>query len=426
MSDKLINIDYKSLDAQTTAGDPQAKLVAEITQVEYETSVTVPVKNTAQPPYLGGFSTSTTISGHETSVTIPVKTTQEVTYLDKLTVVVTGAGETSIPTSGQFKRLADQVQNLQDSLQKALRLVKASAADASDAVTKRPRKQLVELLDPQSLARFTSRRVSLDTADVGDSVAKRAGKTTPELFFAQDTRALLVQKSAISLVADTDIARLSTTKRLTTVADASDLFNTTAVYNRSFAHSVDATDDFFGAGNIDDDQVARVTKVLASWLSITELQQLKLSVIKSSAATGVDTLALRPTKRLNTFVVSQDTASLVSQYTRNFLSTAQFNDSRVVRTSKSLITPVVFQQQTSKRISRSVLDFFVKQDLAYLAPNKAARDTIVSSEVLSTFLYTNRFFYELIATSSSGFINNQSYFAGTYVTPGYVGTNTYF
>lgn len=534
MSDKLINIDYKNLDAYTTASDPQVKLAAEIPRVDYETSVTVPVKNT-----------------------------DEVTYLDKLTVVVTGAGETSIPQTEKFKRLQDRVQNLQDSLRKTPRLAKVSPVDVSDTVTKRPRKQLVELLDPQSLVRFTSRRASLDTADVGDSVTKRAGKPTTELLAVLDAKTLRVQKSAFSLVADSDIARLLITKPLATLADVSDLFNTTAIYNRSFAHSVDATDDFYGAGNVDDDQVARVTKVLINWVSSTEsssvlariakntttdasdvlatkstkqlltqfqesdqtslrtqkiasdstrrtdllvartskslstpavlntieylalskalapentalfdqklVLQNKLLVTVSNAAevlqnsiakpfantvleqdistliaekvlnttyTKTDQVFLNPIKQLNSVIGSLDVPITVTAFNRSFahavdatddfFGLGNIDDDQTARIGKTLITSVVLQQQASKRISKPLQDSFVRQDLAYFNLIKSASDTTISSELLSFFKFANRFFNELIATSSSGFINNQSYFAGNYVTPGYVGTNTYF
>lgn len=319
---------------------------------------------------------------------------------------------------------------------------------------------------------------------------------------ANSTTELSFNASTVLLSSTTssDLLNYNSTKVLSSEFTTTDLLSRTVDYSRTFTDYVDATDDFYGSANIDDDQIASIGKNTVDWAYVpdelnysaskilsdqylvpdvsysstykvlqsysTSSDTVDYSVYKTlvSAYTAQDTLSVDASKSLdsqttsldyfarqvsyyreysdisyaseilsaNAFKVSQDsiaTADLVSTITN-------FNRNPVDSTSNFDVLSFVGKPQIldlagvsttlSVAGSKVLSDTFTKQDQIQKAPNKTVVDYAVSSDYVIFYLFTNRYFDEIISAADSGFINNQSYFAGSYIEPGYVGTNTYF
>jgi len=87
---------------------------------------------------------------------------------------------------------------------------------------------------------------------------------------------------------------------------------------------------------------------------------------------------------------------------------------------------VILPEQVRKRNTKVLVTEFVQQDVLQKAPGKNLSSQSTTSDVLTFFKFGNRLFSEIATTNDGGVINNQGYFAESYVEPGYAGTNTNF
>lgn len=270
-----------------------------------------------------------------------------------------------------------------------------------------------------------------------------------------------------------------------------DSFSTTVEFKRSFVDSINVTDDFLGQANVDDDQVARVGKVVVDTVTIPQtlsfdstkiLQDQSVlqnpvslattkplfsvfatsdssthSVLKGletqtnylaetfniainkpliSNFTSLDQPTLTTTKVFSDLVFSTDSFSTTVDFKRTFLDSiaatddflgeANIDDDQIIRVDKKINDLSISSDTVLNNIATIYLDNFASTDTTYKTPGKVAEEVIATSDVFTFLKFINQLYYEVITSSDSGFINNQSYFAGTYVEPGYVGTNTYF
>ena len=311
-------------------------------------------------------------------------------------------------------------------------------------------------------------------------------------------------KTNIDITAISDTAYKYQDKVFLDTGYLSDNFNRTVSYNRLFLDSIDATDDFYGEANVDDDQTARFGKNLIDYVasadtfnrtvdfnrtftdSFTNQDYQYVSANKvlvdyvASSDTFTRTVDFNRTfidspvtqdytyilanKILSDFVVSSDSITTEVGYNRTFTDssanqdyqyilankvltetisstdtftrTVDFNriftdslanqDYQYLSFNKSLSDLTISSDIISNSISTVQLDNFTSTDITYKNPGKVQSDSVTTSDMLTFLKYINQLYYEVITSNDSGFINNQSYFAGTYVEPGYVGTNTYF
>jgi hypothetical protein len=334
--------------------------------------------------------------------------------------------------------------------------------------------------------------------------------TANSLLSDSATTAIQISFSANNQLLDsttnTEQVILETTKVHADIFITSDVLSTTVAYSRDFTDLVDATDDFLGVANIDDDQIAAVDKNIVD--STSNSEQIAYSTTKTLLDTSIATdtfntqwsadralldttntsnndIATRSTdKILGSNYTAQDSALFASTkitaeivtstdlltrevgFTRAYsdlytvaeavsldtqkpvvdsttssdLVTTQIAFSRtpadITNTSEAVsiaVTPgiILDTTNTSEAVSIAVtpgiiLDTFTNQDQIQNAPNKVVADITVSSDNITFDFTFGRFFTEISTTNDSGFINNQSYFEGSYTEPGYVGTNTNF
>lgn len=228
----------------------------------------------------------------------------------------------------------------------------------------------------------------------------------------------------LNITSSTDVLASETTKIAEDTFVATDTLSRTVDYNRDFVDYIDATDDFYGAANIDDDQIASVGKNTVDSINTAEQTAYDVSKVLSDSYTVPDVLYSAAYK------VTSDTATntdLVTYSVDKILNTGYLTQETLsFEASKSIVDILGLSETPVFENSKVLSDSFTKQDEIRNAPNKVVADYTVNTDYVTFYLFTNRFFDEITATNDSGVINNQSYFAESYVEPGYVGTNTYF
>ena len=151
-------------------------------------------------------------------------------------------------------------------------------------------------------------------------------------------------------------------------------------FSTVFQDLVDATDDFYGLANIDDDQIASIQKVLIDYLNgITD------SLYKSIG------------KKIELTLVSTDTSKkLLSKISNDsFISL----DIITKITEKSLIETKTILEQSTKLLEKVTSDIVIKQDLVNLLINLNKLDTVQTiSNFFSIVTFIREFSDQLDAT----------------------------
>jgi hypothetical protein len=154
--------------------------------------------------------------------------------------------------------------------------------------------------------------------------------------------------------------------------------------------TVDATDDYYGLANVDDDQYARIAKKF------------------NDNYTAKDYLKYRASIKFTDNYIARDSLK--------YSASIKFTDNYIARDSLKY------------RASIKFTDIFNKTEKITL---KTTLQSVDSTHFTETFVYSKyssdggiqKVFIDQIFKSDSGLINNQNYFADKYVAPGYAGTN---
>lgn len=284
---------------------------------------------TATPP-LASVATNplNSVSVPDQQITVNLPTAQNVTgTVNALTVAVVlqGLGEENIPDARLVKYLSSEFGFQDGVLLKAIKgLAEGVFAGSQTVVLLQKAVQEATVLGEQT--RVATTKPQLDSSTVLDSLQQQVRKTVTEL------TALLED---VSVYANKNVENSTTTttqlsKAIATVFTEANYFyqdyvsqdyaqlgvnlvdtlTRVVAYTRSFEHLVDATDDFYGVSNIDDDQVAQVLKALISWADAEDVAEMLSSVVKSSVLTALEQFTSTVNKPLLEAVVIPDTTSI--------------------------------------------------------------------------------------------------------------------
>jgi hypothetical protein len=131
-----------------------------------------------------------------------------------------------------------------------------------------------------------------------------------------DTVSLDTTKPTTDLVSNSDIQVFDTTKQTSDTTTTSEVIGKDTT--TEISELVDATDDFFGAANIDDDQIAVIDKVLADYAAnadtVTTLTDYQRSVDENQILSEV--FAAVVNKALSDITNSSDTVILLTESNR--------------------------------------------------------------------------------------------------------------
>jgi hypothetical protein len=123
-------------------------------------------------------------------------------------------------------------------------------------------------------------------------------RSVTETEFATDQKVIVFGKALTEVELTTDEKRLRVGKNVTENANTSSLFNRVVTYSRSVLDSVDATDDFLGVANTDDDQIASFGKGLVNTASSTDQKRLRVNKSLTEAISSLDIVSFFKFKSL--------------------------------------------------------------------------------------------------------------------------------
>jgi hypothetical protein len=372
----------------------------------------------------------------------------------------------------------------------------------SDTKSANTGKKLLDTGTAQDQFKYTGTKILSDQSVTSDAFSRtwQALRTYTDSTTNTELTFFRVSPKFLDTATSIEQARLNTGKTLSDNYTTSDYFTRTVDYKRSFSDLVDSTDDFYGAANIDDDQVVNVGKTNIDWVTYTEQLSFfgsktlsdtftKTDVIANTPkkvlsdqftktdvaysrtgkttqdttstqdvpaknsgktladtgtssdlfartvnynrtytdqATNTDTQYLAPAKVLADTSVSSDVLSRIVSFNRTYTDTVNRSEVTSFASKPTKLDTVSTSNPIALSVARPLTDAFTRTDTVRNTPQKVAIDSVLSSDVISFYKYTNRYFADIATTNDGGVINNQSYFAGTYIEPGYVGTNTYF
>jgi hypothetical protein len=449
-----------------------------------------------------------------TNVVVSGVTTEVTTDIVKS--IVTGLGEESLPNPTLFKRSQEYV----------------SALDAPTITTSKTFADSLTTLDSFNVL-IQYNRIFEETQPTSETIDKFVGKGLVNLSDVSDqnlnsvykvlldnvenldTKTIRINKILVDPVQKLDQARIRIGKLVTETKTVSDIFSRTVNYNRTLLDFIDATDDFLGEANIDDDQVARVGKAVIDYANTQDnVRSIRVNKSLQDTETTTDIFArtvnynrqfvdiaqesdlsfYRVGKNIQDTETATDVFSRVVNYnpqltdlaqrldtsfyeinktvqdtaqesdlsfyqvgknlqdtettadifartvnynrtlldfigaTDDFLGEANIDDDQVARVGKAVIDYANTQDIASKFSNTYLQDSYISTDTIYKIPSKNISEILITSDVITFLQYTNytNTVLDTIVSNDSGFINNQNYFADTYVLPGYVGTNTNF
>lgn len=322
-----------------------------------------------------------------TTVTSPTVTAA--TTNAAIDVVTSGYGEEALPNGGLFKRLSDTI-NTSEVVNRS----QGFGRNISDVLTISELAVLVQNLN----------RGTADFSAMSDSLSRvfTANRSIPEVYTTSDTKAMAVSKPfPIEVQTVSDSSFLSPNKivpELTTTSDTK-LFN---IAPRIFETPVTSETITL---------LSSFTRLFNEPVPVTELFQPVVQYIRT----------------ISDMVVATELSLIGQPFGDTESSTASTSDSTAKGIQPRfsdipLLTEVIALLNT---FNRSFNDTAVSTDSPSLGVSmEPGTDTAVASDVSTRSIggkYTDS-----STVTDGGVINNQSYYAGDYVVPGYVGTNYSF
>lgn len=229
----------------------------------------------------------------------------------------------------------------------------------------------------------TDIRVNVDLAGYGEESISQSGliKYAQDLVVNIDLARKDISKTLIDTIANTEIlSNYVTTIKSDTTAIV-DAFSRVVYYIRTFEDIVDATDDFYGVANIDDDQTAYIQKRV------------------NETSTVIEELSKSFDKRLNEsftrFEIIDKVALLLKLETTNTLETINKDVSRVLSDTfervdtvfksfnKSALDSVSYSDLNNFSIGKNVIEVTSTIETRAIAFAKVLSDISTSSEIIN-------------------------------------------
>ena len=301
-------------------------------------------------------------------------------------------------------------------------------------------KNLQDLIQSPDTSFYRVSKNTVDTVTKTDTFTRTVNynRSVADIPRGLDLSFYRIGKGIADLAQESDISYYRVGKGATDTATSTDTLTRAVNYNRSLTDFIDATDDFLGVANIDDDQVARVGKGVTDTTTTADTLTRTVNYNKSLTDTAQesDTSFYRVGKGVTDTATSTDTLTRAVNYNRSltdfidatddFLGVANIDDDQVARVGKILLNYANIADPNSKSFGKQLQDNQIGTDIAYKNLRKNIVETLVVQDVITFLKFIGYQVLDTVASNDSGFINNQNYFADTYVLPGYVGTNTNF
>ena len=329
-------------------------------------------------------------------------------------------------------------------------------------------KNSIELLQTSQVFTRAVAKLLIDATTTTDFAYKIF---SPGLFSDQITTVdyILVARgiNLLDQFAVNDTSKLTPGKVVADTITSQDILSRIADFNLLLSDFIDATDDYYGLANIDDDQYATFNKSVTDNASTIErfiaanARLLADNFIVSDSTQLTPKLSFLESIQLSEQIISRQIAKLLedaiaeSDTITNSISknladavTIFSSDTRILSTQFSLADNFqiseVFKQQFNKLAQDTVTRLDSIQNFVYgkgildtigssesilnKALSKSIRDTLTTTDVTVTNYIVagpSKNLTDALTTTSSVTINAHNYFASNYASSGYVGTLTY-
>jgi len=253
-------------------------------------------------------------------------------------------------------------------------------------------RSFTDITNTQDLTAKYAQIVKADSTNNTDTITKLVEfyRQLLDSIQSSESSTTSVSKLLLDIGTTSEAKAANVNKPLLDAYSVVDLFTRSLSYNRSFEDFVDITDDYYGAATIGDDEYANFNKVVSD--SVIKIDTTKFDIVKilQDIGSSIDSSKYTFTKPVTEVVASAE----LSEKSANIL-----------------------QLDFTNLYNSDTKQFAVK-------PNKF--DSILFTDILTYLKSTGNLLTDLIHLTDSGTINNQNYFASSYVTPGYAGTNVNF
>lgn len=270
-----------------------------------------------------------------------------------IAVAIHGLGEENIPDPRLFKFLADKFRVSERALLNAYKQV-SETVRGSDASSRVARKVLLEAQTAREELRLSTKTSRYDQVVKSDQFSAGLAKPFTEMVSKSD--AVLNKTTGKGLTETKTVADVFSKQIGIILAEIdywlqdygfdgyteravhlSDILSRIVSYKRTFTDIVDATDDFYGAANIDDDQVAAFGKALIESAQTGDYFLPVTSYIRSYTDTNSlsDTRYFKPTKAVNDTPSLSDTFTRQVQFLRTVTDSGATSELRTAGVSKA-------------------------------------------------------------------------------------------
>ena len=288
----------------------------------------------------------------------PVKITTSVEN-PRLSGTVTNMGEDSVPNPYLFKRLSSDylVADTVRVTYKSTKLDLTTTSDQANVVVTFNRR-FEELLAPlDNYKVFFVGKTLADTVSNEDVLQVRFQKLQQDSVSVLDPKSITLLKQLQSAYSTSEQVNLNYQKTSLETVFAQDVFARVVNFTRNFESLADATDDFFGLANLDDDQTARFGKTLTSFSETTSEPKLAFGKLLFTDFSAQEQLAVNLTKPLNSqsstttqnkFALTKPTVDLATFTTQQVFTVGKILDSEsVTGTQLTLLANKVVNTQTT-------------------------------------------------------------------------------
>jgi hypothetical protein len=269
MADKLITIDYKTTPANISIPSTLAKVTAQEKTTKITGTITYP---TSEATSSSSVLAKVTLQEATTQVPETSLYTTKVPDTIKLNVVVTNAGEESVPTSGKYRRALSILLLSEITSKNILKPVISNTLVTDSFFTSADFNRIFEsnLNNYSLLLLQANKNLSNNTALVDSVFAQILVQKSNQIFsIDQIEKFLSLQK--FSAFVHSDFSNIVTLKFVPNTVFGSENLQRTVEYARNLFDFADITDDYYGQSNVDDDQTAYFDKRLISVLQGSDL-----------------------------------------------------------------------------------------------------------------------------------------------------------
>ena len=210
-----------------------------------------------------------------------------------------------------------------------------------------------------------------------------------------------------------------------------DLYSRVITYRRQVDDLINSTDDYYGLANVDDDQFAQFNKTIQIVASATESFNRLWNSYRSISDLVTNITDVRTTSVNKPFTDSLTTSDVYSStrtFNREYLELVTTTEALAKSIRPGTVVDITALTDTKTgSLTKPFTDLTAFTEFSKFTVSKSFADSITNTDLAVTSYVQSgagKQLTDLLTISSSVVINKQDYFAGSYVTAGYAGTNT--